>query len=59
MAGVGQSRRFDGRPTTSDLPSEADIVMTGRDVANVPTTDIAALAAPYMRPDASAPQSWS
>ena len=40
MTGLGQSRHFGRRPTTSGLPLETDIVRAGRHVSNVPTRDI-------------------
>lgn len=36
MTALGQSRRLRCRPTTADLPPEADIVMAGRHVSKVP-----------------------
>ena len=38
--GLGQSRHFARRPTTSGLPLETDIVRAGRHVSRVPTGDI-------------------
>jgi hypothetical protein len=39
-SGMGQSRHFDRRPTTSGLPSGTDIPRAGRHVSNVPNSDM-------------------
>lgn len=36
MSHLGKSRHFEGQPTTSGLPPEADIVTAGRRVSKVP-----------------------
>ena len=40
----GHSRRFDGRPATSGLPPQTDMVTAGRHVSKVPRTEVAILA---------------
>jgi hypothetical protein len=39
MSEMGQERRFGGRSATSGLPPETDILIPGRHVSNVPSTD--------------------
>jgi hypothetical protein len=39
-SGLGQSRHFGCRPTTSGLPLETDIVGAGRHVSNVPEPEV-------------------
>jgi hypothetical protein len=40
MSGLGLSRHFGRRPTTSGLPLETDIVRVGRHVSKVPLTEV-------------------
>ena len=40
MTGLGQSRHFGRRTTTSVLPLETDIVRAGRHVSKVPITEV-------------------
>ena len=40
MSGLGQSRHFGRRPTTSGLPLKTDIVRAGRHVAKVPRPEV-------------------
>jgi hypothetical protein len=42
-SGMGQSRHFDRRPTTSGPPLETDIVRAGRHVSKVPTAEMSGL----------------
>jgi hypothetical protein len=39
-AALGQTRRFDLLPATSDLPQSTDIVRAGRHVSKVPSADL-------------------
>ena len=40
-SGMGQSRHFGRRPTTSGPPLETDIIRAGRHVSKVPTPEVA------------------
>jgi hypothetical protein len=47
MSAPGQTRHFDGAPTTSGLPLSTDILTLRQHVSNVPRADIGNVRIPF------------
>jgi hypothetical protein len=57
MSGSGQSRRFNPLPAISGLPPETDIVRDGRNVSNVPNSEVVRFGVTLIHNVGASPQS--